>query len=64
MWRVGRKLGRTLYKDDVCVGMVDSPEIAADIVASMNVVGVCRHCGKKVDAGYNCCASCADERGP
>jgi hypothetical protein len=35
-WRVGRKLGRTLYRDDVCVGMVDSPEIAAEIVAAMN----------------------------
>lgn len=36
MWRVGRKLGRTLYVDDVCVGMVDTPELAARIVAAMN----------------------------
>jgi hypothetical protein len=35
-WRVGRKLGRTLYCDDVCVGMVDTPELAAEIVAAMN----------------------------
>ena len=35
-WRVGRKLGRTLYKDDRCVGMVDTPELAAEIVAAMN----------------------------
>jgi hypothetical protein len=35
-WRVGRKLGRTLYFDDVCVGMVDTPELAARIVARMN----------------------------
>jgi hypothetical protein len=35
-WRVGTKLGRTLYRDEVCVGMVDTPEIAAAIVAAMN----------------------------
>lgn len=35
-WRVGRKLGRTLYVDDVCVGMVDSPALAEAIVAAMN----------------------------
>lgn len=35
-WRVGRKLGRTLYKDDACVGMVDTPELAALIVETMN----------------------------
>lgn len=35
-WRVGRKLGRTLYRDDACVGMVDTPELAAQIAAAMN----------------------------
>jgi uncharacterized protein (DUF433 family) len=35
-WRVGSKLGRTLYLDDVCVGMVDSPKIAERIVERMN----------------------------
>ena len=35
-WRVGKKLGRTLYKDNRCIGMVDSPELAAEIVAVMN----------------------------
>lgn len=38
-WRVGRSTGRTLWRDDVLVGMVDSPEIAQDIVAAMRVVG-------------------------
>lgn len=37
-WRVGRKLGRTLYRDEQLVGMVDSPEIAAEIVACMRAV--------------------------
>lgn len=37
-WRVGRKLGRTLYVDDQCVGMVDDESIAADIVNAMNLV--------------------------
>jgi hypothetical protein len=35
-WRVGKKLGRTLYRNDVCVGFVDTPAIAAEIVSGMN----------------------------
>lgn len=35
-WRVGRKLGRTLYRDEHCVGMVDTPELAAEIVSALN----------------------------
>ena len=35
-WRVGRKLGRTLYLSDVCVGMVDTPELASEIVSTLN----------------------------
>ena len=41
-WRVGRKLGRTLYRDDVCVGMVDSTELAATIVKAMNAKATAR----------------------
>lgn len=47
-WRVGTKLGRTLYRDDQCVGMVDTRELAAEIVAAMNGCapndreGICR----------------------
>lgn len=37
MWRVGRKLGRTLYRDDVCVGMVDTRELAEEMVRSLNL---------------------------
>lgn len=40
-WRVGRKLGRTLYVDDQVVGMVDTPELAARIVAAMNGKACC-----------------------
>ncbi len=35
-WHRGRKVGRTLYRDDVLVGLVDTPELAAAIVAAMN----------------------------
>lgn len=35
-WRVGRKLGRTLYRDDECVGMLDTPELGAEVVAALN----------------------------
>lgn len=35
-WRTGRKLGRTIYIGDTLVGMVDTVEIAAEIVEAMN----------------------------
>jgi len=35
-WRTGRQLGRTLYRDEQLVGMVDTPEIAQAIVQAMN----------------------------
>lgn len=35
-WRVGRKLGRTLYRDGECVGMVDTAPMAEAIVEAMN----------------------------
>jgi hypothetical protein len=41
MWRVGRKLGRTLYLDEDCVGMVDTHDIAKRIVDAMNTL-TCR----------------------
>lgn len=46
VWRVGRKVGRTLYVDDKLVGMVDTPEIAAQIAAAMNNHGKCPCCGQ------------------
>ena len=44
MWRTGRTLGRTLYiqtgeqpsKNDQCVGMLDTPELAEQVVAAVN----------------------------
>ncbi len=36
VWRRGRKVGRTLYREDVLVGVVDTPELAAAIVNAMN----------------------------
>ncbi len=37
-WRVGRSTGRTLWRDEQLVGMVDSPEVAAEIVGAMRAV--------------------------
>jgi hypothetical protein len=39
VWRAGTKTGRTLWRDEQLVGMVDSPEVAAEIVEMMNRVG-------------------------
>lgn len=43
-YRTGRKVGRTIYRvvgdsasdDDVLVGMLDTPELAAEFVDAMN----------------------------
>lgn len=35
-WRVGRTLGRTLYLDGHCVGMVDTVALATQIVDALN----------------------------
>jgi len=35
-WRAGKKTGRTLYKDGRLVGVLDTPELAAEIVAALN----------------------------
>lgn len=34
--RVGLKVGRTLYDGDKLVGLVDTPELACEIVAAVN----------------------------
>jgi hypothetical protein len=59
-WRVGRTLGRTLYFRGVCVGMVDSKEIARDIVNVMNAIGICADCKIRVEPGRNYCTRCVD----
>ncbi len=35
-WRVGTKLGRTLYEGEQLVGMMDTVELAARVVDAMN----------------------------
>lgn len=35
-WRVGRSLGRTLYRDEHFVGVLDTPELAREVVEAMN----------------------------
>jgi hypothetical protein len=34
------------------------------VVQRIDPYGVCAHCGKKLEDRYNCCTTCADERGP
>jgi hypothetical protein len=35
-WRVGRKLGRTLYDGEVFVGLMETRELAEQVVEAMN----------------------------
>jgi hypothetical protein len=35
-WRAGRKVGRTLYLNDALMGVLDTPELAAQVVAALN----------------------------
>ncbi len=58
-WRVGRKLGVTLYRDEVFVGHVSTPEIALEIVGAMRAVARLlgdepRACGCDPAAGVEC----------
>jgi hypothetical protein len=44
-WRVGRSVGRTIYAcgpdgDDVLIGMLDTPALAADAVRTHNATVV------------------------
>ena len=36
VWRVGRKVGRTIYRHGQLVGLVDTAAMAAEIVEAMN----------------------------
>ena len=36
MWRVGRKVHRTIYLDDRLVGLLDTPELASQAVDALN----------------------------
>lgn len=63
-WRVGTKTGRTLWRDEVLVGIVDSALLAAEIVEAMNAVrDVCGCCPKPAPRtdwdrpGWACCGS-------
>lgn len=35
-YRTGRKLGRTIYRDDILIGVMDTPELGALVVAALN----------------------------
>lgn len=34
--RTGRKVGRTIYEGDVLIGVMDTSELAAEVVAAVN----------------------------
>lgn len=39
-WRVGRRVGRTLYDaNDQLIGVMDTPELAAQVVAAVSLQG-------------------------
>lgn len=35
-WRVGRKVGRTIYEGDLLIGTMDTPELAREVVDAVN----------------------------
>lgn len=57
-WRAGKKLGRTLYCEERCVGIVDTPELAHEIVSALNYEGrgldpaTVEACAQMVEAGF------------
>jgi hypothetical protein len=38
-WRVGRSVGRTIYLNDELVGLMDTRELAARVVAALQMAG-------------------------
>lgn len=36
MWRTGRKVGRTIYRNDELVGVMDTPQLAEQVVDAVN----------------------------
>jgi hypothetical protein len=63
-WRVGGKLKRTLYRDEQLVGLVDTGEIAAEIVETMNRVGRLLDEVRPVDGNRRRAAESGRERSP
>lgn len=49
-WRVGRKLGRTVYDGDQLIGVMDTPELAESVVAAVNQVGAVPQAGGALQA--------------
>ncbi len=42
-WRVGKRVGRTIYDaNDQLIGVMDTPELAAQVVAAVNERGTTR----------------------
>ncbi len=41
-WRTGTRNPRTLYRDGACVGIVDTPEIAAELVTAVSGIAMGR----------------------
>lgn len=52
-WSAGDTVGldRVLYRDGRAVGMVDSPEIAAEIVEALNTIDSARRVWERIDDG-------------
>ncbi len=52
-WRVGRSLGRTLYRDDELVGLLDSKDVAKHIADVLNhfdvMAGVVAQASRELD---------------
>jgi hypothetical protein len=63
-WRVGRSVRRTLYVGDQIVGLVDTPELAAAIVARMNELGAPMAEVPKAHPELCQCATCVADFGP
>lgn len=61
-WSSGFKSARSLWLDGVCVGFVDTPELAAEIVAAMNTVGAATREAEALaaeDRNYFACHFCS-----
>lgn len=68
-WRTGRKVGRTIYNGDTLIGIMDTPELAQQVVTAVNAIVAAVKAGptgqSSLDAcGRGICAKNDGHKGP
>ena len=63
-WRVGRKVGRTLYRGDALIGLMDTRELAAQVVEAVNAAPERARLEQALRAAVYCITNHSEALGP